>query len=66
MEHLAARLHQAGRLRGGLTPSRAVDLLLLITAFTAWDELVSSRNRSPASATAAITDLATRAVISGS
>ena len=66
MEHLAARLHQVGRLRPGLTPARAVDLLLIITAFAAWDELVTSRNRSPATATAAITDLAIRAVISGS
>jgi hypothetical protein len=66
MEHLAARLHQAGRLRPGLTPAGAVDLLLIITAFAAWDELISSRNHSPATATAAITDLAIRAVINGS
>jgi AcrR family transcriptional regulator len=66
MEYLAARLHQAGRLRAGLTPARAVDLLLVITAFPAWDELVTNRNRSPATATAAITDLALRAVIGGS
>ena len=64
MEHLAARLHQAGRLRRGLTPARVVDLLLVITAFAAWDELVASRNRSPAAATAAITDLAVTAVVS--
>ena len=66
MEHLAARLHQAGRLRADLTPARAVDLLLVITAFAAWDELVTSRNRSPAAATAALTDLAIRAVTAGS
>lgn len=66
MEHLAARLRQAGRLRAGLAPARAVDLLLVITAFAAWDELVTSRNRSPATATAALTDLAIRAVTSGS
>jgi len=64
MEHLAARLHQAGRLRRGLAPARAVDLLLISTAFGAWDELVTSRGRSPATATAAITDLAVRAVVS--
>jgi len=63
MEHLAGRLHQAGRLRARLTPALAVDLLLIITAFAAWDELVTSRNRSPAAATAALTDLATRAVL---
>jgi len=63
MEHLAARLHQAGRLRRGLAPDRAVDLLLVSTAFAAWDELVTSRDRSPASATAAITQLAVWAVV---
>jgi AcrR family transcriptional regulator len=66
MEHLAARLHQDGRLRRGLTPARAVDLLLIVTAFAAWDELITSRNRSPATATATITDLAVTAVVSGS
>ncbi len=66
MEHLAARLDQAGRLRAGLTPARAVDLLLVVTAFAAWDELVTSRNRSPAAATAAITDLAICALTSTS
>jgi AcrR family transcriptional regulator len=65
MEHLASRLHQAGRLRPGLTPARAVDLLLVITAFAAWDELVTSRSRAPAAATAALIDLALRAVLSG-
>ena len=47
MEHLATRLNQAGRLRGGLARDRAVDLLLVITAFAAWDELLTTRNRSP-------------------
>ena len=64
MEHLAARLHQADRLRADLTPARAVDLLLVITAFAAWDELVTSRNRTPAEATAIITGLAVTAVVS--
>jgi AcrR family transcriptional regulator len=66
MEHLAARLHQAGRLRASLTPARAVDLLLVITAFPAWDELVTSRNRSPATATATLIDLAIQAVTTDS
>ena len=65
MEHLAGRLHQAGCLRPGLTRARAVDLLLVITAFAAWDELVTSRNRSPADAAAAVIDLAIWAVLSG-
>ena len=62
MEHLANRLHRTGRLRRDLTPAHAVDLLLISTAFAAWDELVTSRNRSPA---AAITDLAVTAVVRG-
>ncbi len=65
MEHLANRLHRTGRLRRDLTPAHAVDLLLISTAFAAWDELVTSRNRSPAAATAAITDLAVTAVVRG-
>jgi len=65
LEHLAARLHQAGQLRPGLTRPRAVDLLLVITAFAAWDELRTTRNRSPAAATTTITSLAIRAVTPG-
>jgi AcrR family transcriptional regulator len=65
LERLVDRLYQAGHLRDGLTQPGAVDLLLVITAFTAWDELRTGRNRSPATTTAAITDLAIRAVISG-
>ena len=63
MERLVARLHQAGRLRDGLTSARAVDLLLVVTAFAAWDELVTGRHRSAAAATAAIADLAVRSVV---
>lgn len=62
LERLADRLHQAGRLRRGLTPAHAVDLLLVITAFPAWDELHAARHRSPQAATATITDLARHAV----
>ena len=62
LERLADRLHQAGRLRRGLTRARAVDLLLVITAFPAWDELRTARHRSPQAATATITDLARHAV----
>ena len=65
MERLANRLHRTGRLRRDLTPAHAVDLLLISTALAAWDELVTSRNRSPAAATAAITDLAVTAVVRG-
>jgi AcrR family transcriptional regulator len=63
MEHLVGRLHQAGRLRGGLARARAVDFLLVITAFAAWDELLTTRDRAPAAATATIADLAIRAVV---
>ncbi len=62
IERLADRLHQAGRLRHGLTRAHAVDLLLVITAFPAWDELRTTRHRSPQTATATITDLARHAV----
>ena len=65
LERLVTRLHQAGRLRDGLTRPGAADLLLVITAFAAWDELRTGRNRSPAAATAAITGLAVRAVVTG-
>jgi hypothetical protein len=65
LEHLAGRLHQAGRLRDGLARPGAVDLLLVITAFAAWDELCIARNRSPAAASAAIISLAVRAVVTG-
>ena len=63
MERLVARLHQAGRLRGDLAHARAVDLLLVVTAFAAWDELVTARSRTAATAAAIIADLAMRAVV---
>jgi AcrR family transcriptional regulator len=63
MERLAARLAQAGRLRGGLSRDGAADLLVAVTTFAAWEELVITRNRSAADATAAIADLAVRAVV---
>jgi AcrR family transcriptional regulator len=63
LEHLADRLQQAGRLRDGLDRDRAVDLLLVITAFAAWDELLTTRHRSPAAATTTIVGLAIRAVV---
>ena len=58
LEHLVARLHQAGRLRGGLTHAHAVDLLLPHHRFHCLDDLLTARHRSPAAATATITDLA--------
>lgn len=63
MERLATRLHRAGRLRDGLARAQAVDLLVVVTAFAAWDELVTTRNRSAATATDAIVDLAMRSVV---
>jgi AcrR family transcriptional regulator len=64
MEVLVGRLDQAHRLRAGLSGADAVDLLMVVTAFAAWDELVTGRGRSPADATAALADLAERAVVS--
>ena len=66
LERLAARLHQAGLLRDDMTPAQAADLLLVVTAFTAWDDLATARNRPPATATAVIVDLAIRAVVKDS
>lgn len=63
MERLATRLYRAGRLRDGLARAQAVDLLVVVTAFAAWDELVTTRNRSAATATDAIVDLAMRSVV---
>ena len=63
IERLAARLHHAGRLRDGMTTAEAADLLLVVTAFAAWDELATGRNRPAATATAAIIGLAVRAVV---
>ncbi len=63
MERLATRLSRAGRLRDGLARAQAVDLLVVVTAFAAWDELVTTRNRSAATATDVIVDLAMRSVV---
>lgn len=63
MERLVERLHHARRLREGLARARAVDLLMVVTSFAAWDQLVTTRHRSAAAATAAVVDLALRAVV---
>lgn len=42
-------------------PARAADLLVVVTAFAAWDEIVTHRNRSAATAT--IVDLAVRSAV---
>lgn len=61
MERLAQRLHDQGQLDP--VRSRAVDLLLAATDFAGWDQLVTTRRRSPATATATIVELAIRAVV---
>ena len=43
-----------------------MDFLLVITAFPAWDELRTTRHRSPYAATATIADLAHHAVTADS
>jgi hypothetical protein len=63
MEALVERLLGADRLDANLTRSQAVDLLLVVTNFAAWDQLVTLRGRTPSAATAVLVDLAVRAVI---
>lgn len=63
MERLVQRLHDDGSLRHGLHPSRAVDILVAATAFEGWDQLVTTRHRSPASASEVIAELALTAIM---
>ncbi|MBV9131624.1 MAG: TetR/AcrR family transcriptional regulator, partial [Chloroflexi bacterium] len=52
MERLIERLEEQSLLRAGLNRADAVDLLMAATHFAAWDQLVTSRSRSPQTATA--------------
>ncbi len=62
MEHLVQRLADAGALAAGLSRSDAVDLLIAATGFAGWDQIVTARRRSPATATKLIIRMALRAV----
>lgn len=62
MERLVQRLDDDHRLRPGLHKARAVDLLLAATAFEGWDQLVTTRHRNAATASAVIAELALTAV----
>ena len=62
MERLVQRLGDAGALAVGLSRRDAADLLVAATAFAGWDQIVTARGRSPATATKLIVRMALRAV----
>jgi len=62
MEHLVQRLDDAGALAAGLSRRDATDLLVAATGFAGWDQIVTARGRSPATATELIIRMAVRAV----
>jgi AcrR family transcriptional regulator len=62
MEHLVGRLDEAGALAAGLSQRDAVDLLVAATGFAGWDQILTTRRRSPANATKLIGRMALRAV----
>jgi AcrR family transcriptional regulator len=62
MEYLVQRLDDSGALAAGLSRRDAVDLLVAATGFAGWDQIVTVRRRSPATATSLIVRLALRAV----
>ena len=62
MEYLVQRLDESGALAAGLSRRDAVDLLVAATGFAGWDQIVTARRRSPATATSLIVRLALRAV----
>ena len=64
MSSLAERLAAAGRLRPGLTPDRAADLLSLATSFGAFDELVAQRGLDVEAAADLLTELVRDTVLS--
>ena len=66
MERLVQRLYDDGRLRHGLHQARAVDILVAATAFEGWDQLVTTRHRSPASTSKVIAELAVTAIMAPS
>jgi TetR/AcrR family transcriptional regulator len=62
MERLVQRLDDAGALAAGLSRRDAVDLLVAATGFAGWDQIATTRRRSPATATQLIVRMAVRAV----
>jgi AcrR family transcriptional regulator len=62
MERLVQRLDEAGVLTAGLSQTDAVDSLAAATGFAGWDQIVTTRRRSPGTATDLIVRLALRAV----
>jgi AcrR family transcriptional regulator len=47
MDDLGRRIEAAGRLRDGVTPERAAQVLSVLSTFHAWDELATQRGLDP-------------------
>jgi hypothetical protein len=62
MERLVQRLDDSGALAAGLSRRDATDLLVAATGFAGWDQIVTARHRTPATATRLIVHMALRAV----
>jgi AcrR family transcriptional regulator len=63
MADLAARLAAQGRLRPGVSPERAADVLWLLTGFAAFDELHAGRNLNARACADVLVGIARAAVI---
>jgi hypothetical protein len=62
MEYLVQRLDDVGALAADLNQCDAVDLLVAATGFAGWDQIVTARRRSSATATKLIVRMTLRAV----
>ena len=64
MDDLGRRLQAAGRLRAGVDPESAAQMLSVLTTFQAWDELVTKRGLDPDACADVLFAMARAAVIS--
>ena len=63
MDDLGRRLEAAGRLRDGVTPERAAQVLSVLTTFQAWDELTTQRGLGADAVAAVLLSVVRAAVI---
>lgn len=63
MDHLAGRLAAADRLRPGVEPTQAADVLCTITTFWSWDELATNRGLDADAAAEALLEMARSALL---
>jgi hypothetical protein len=63
MDDLGRRLEAAARLRPGVTPDLAAQMLSVLTTFQAWDELTTQRGLVADAAAAVLTAMARATVI---